>query len=607
MELYKILSESVESGIWLHSEKITSRSSLTQDFQPDAAAKELNPKPVYPTSISLTSVTSLVDVWASEEVAVEINGATYTIDPIKSAQVRPSLLSKLSVSISANDVRCPSLILRTNLMAPGQKHYIFPDIEAHKKIVALKDGDLYKSREQIGIPSHYSQEDIGHFQKALQNIAKTVQHTYNKTPHGVHHDRALLSKNMEHSHFMLDFAGDKPRYKPLNPSEVPQQIAGARLLQGDAALGFFDDIGNFFKKACRVIVHTVENVGHDIVQTAENVGHDIVQTVDHVGEDIVHGDIPRIGQDLMQGGENIGTDLVKGAGNVVGDVVSGAGQLVVITLHAADEAVQFVLTHTGFVGKTLGWLFEKIGVGLTKVVDWLVDKIGWSDVLHTHDVLFDLFNRKIEEMETYPEMLKQQADKFFTHLTDLVSEDIDQAVNQFDVLKLAKQPQPVQSHSGAVEKIEWFLSELSQHSSDATALVFPTMPTGQNTLVGDLITLIEQQLGLDGSKILGALESAGSDIEGIFTNPAHTPEYLLGAVLEIFKAVVVLSLDAIKIILDVLLDLIVAMLQGFKKMVNNPWQIPFIEDLYKTITEGRQMSFLSFGCLLIAIPVTIHL
>lgn len=59
------------------------------------------------------------------------------------------------------------------------------------------------------------------------------------------------------------------------------------------------------------MVHTVENIGHDIVQTAENIGHDIVQTVDNVGEDIVHGDIAHIGQDLLQGGENIGSDLVR--------------------------------------------------------------------------------------------------------------------------------------------------------------------------------------------------------------------------------------------------------------------------------------------------------
>lgn len=605
VKLYKILSESVEPGIWLHSERITSRTSMTEDFQVNPGNKKLVSKPVYRTSVTVTSVTGFVDVWASEQVTVEINGTSYTIDPVKSAQVRPDQFSKLSISIPATDVRCPNLMLRTNLMMPEQRHHIFPDIEAHKKIVGLKEGDLYNSRERLGISTQYTKENVDHFQQALQNIAKTVQHTYNKTTHGVHHDRALLPRNMEHPHFVVDFNAEGPLYRPLHHSEVPQHIAGARLIQENAAQGFFDEVGKFFKKAASVVVHTVENVGHDIVQTVENIGGDIVHTIDQVGEDIVHGDIGHIGQDLLQGGENIGGDLVKGAGNVVGDVVSGAGQLVVITLKAADEAVQFVLTHTGAVGRVLGELFNKIGAELSKVVDWLLDKIGWSDVLHTHDVLFDFINSKLDEAKAYPEMLKQQADKFFTHLADVVSEDIDKALNQFDVLKLAKQPQPAQGHSGAVEKIEWLLGKYAQHSSGATALAFPGLPGGQDPIMNDLLNLIEQQLGKDGGKILGAPENAGVDIKGIFTNSDHAPEYLIGAVLEIVKAVAILGLDAIKVIFDFLMDLIEALIQGFKDMINAPWQIPFISDLYEAITEGRKMTFLSFVSLLISIPTTI--
>lgn len=603
--LYKILNDSIESDVWLHSEKITSRSSLTEDFDVNRGAAQLNPKPVYRTSVSLSSVTTYVDVWASEETAVEINGTRYIIDPVKSARVQPNRLSKLSISVPATSVRCPKLILRTNLMMPDHRHYIYPDVEAHKKIVGLKDGALYKAKNELGISDHYSKEDVDHFQRALKNIAKTVQHTYNKTPHGVHHDRALHPKNMEHPHFMVDFDNKSARYRVLHPSEVPQINAGARVIQVDAAQNIFSDIGHFFVKATKVVVHTVENVGKDIVQTVENVGSDVVHTVHQVGEDIIHGDIDHIGQDLLQGGESIGSDLVKGAGNVVGDVVSGAGQLVVMTLHAADEAVQFVLSHTGFVGHAIQWLFKKIGAEAAKVVNWFLDKIGWGDVLHTHDALFNLFNSKIEEAKAYPEMLKQRADKFFTHLTNVITDDIDKAIDHFDVLEKAKQPQPVASHSGAVEKIEWLLGKLAHHASGANSLSFSASSATQNSMFGGFANLIEEQLGKDGGKIMGAIEQAVGDVGHIFTDPKHTPEYLLGALLEIVKAVAIISLDALKVILDALLDLIEALLVGFKDMMNAPWDIPFISDLYGVITEGRQMSFLSFTCLLIAIPATI--
>ncbi|MCC6604754.1 MAG: hypothetical protein IT327_16210, partial [Anaerolineae bacterium] len=597
--LYLILREEIEAAVWMQSENITSRSSLTQDFAPDRTARNLNPRPAYRTSISFTRLTSFVDIWASEEVTVEVNGASYTIDPVKSARVQPNALSKLSVSLPATDVQCPTLIVRTNLMMPDEKHYIFPDIEAHKKIVNLKDGDLYKARTQLGISDQYTEEDLAHVQRSLQNIAKTVQHTYNKKPHGVHHDRALLPKNMEHPHFMLDFTGDQPRYKPLHPSEVPALTTGATLLQGAAAQGFFDDVGNFFKKAAAVVVHTVENVGHDIVQTAENIGHDIVQTVDNVGEDIVHGDIAHIGQDLLQGGENIGSDLVKGAGHVVGDVVEGAGQLVVVTLHAAEGLVQFVINHTGFVGKALGWLLEKIGAGLDKVVDWLLDKLGWEDILHTHDVLFQLFNNKVDEFATYPEMIKQRGDQFFTHITDLVSQTMDQAIKQFDVQAVAKQPQPVKGHSGAVEKIEWILGKLVQYAPQAAALAYPSFTPSYHSQADGLVGLLEQQLG-GGGQIMKALRQGEEDLVHVFTDPEHSPEYLISLLLELVKAVAVLSLETIKLVFDAILDLIIGLIQAFKTAVNAPWDIPFLGDLYDTLTEGRPLTFLSMICLVIA-------
>ncbi|MCC6605568.1 MAG: hypothetical protein IT327_20345, partial [Anaerolineae bacterium] len=597
--LYLILREEIEAAVWMQSENITSRSSLTQDFAPDRTARNLNPQPAYRTSISVTRLTSFVDIWASEEVMVEVNGTSYTIDPVKSARVQPNALSKLSVSLQATDVRCPTLIVRTNLMMPDEKHYIFPDIEAHKKIVNLKDGDLYKARTQLGISDQYTEEDMAHVQQSLQNIAKTVQHTYNKKPHGVHHDRALLPKNMQHPHFVLDFTEDRPRYRPLHPSEVPALTTGATLIQGTAAQGFFDDVGNFFKKAAAVVVHTVENVGHDIVQTAENIGHDIVQTVDNLGEDIVHGDIAHIGQDLLQGGENIGSDLVKGAGHVVGDVVEGAGQLLVVTLHAAEGMVQFVINHTGFVGKALGWLLEKIGAGLDKVVDWLLDKLGWEDILHTHDVLFQLFNNKVDEFATYPEMIKQRGDHFFTHITDLVSQTMDQAIKQFDVQDVTKQPQPVKGHSGAVEKIEWILGKLVQYAPQATALAYPSFTPSYHSQADGLVGLLEQQLG-GGGQVMKALRQAEEDLVHVFTDPEHSPEYLISLLLELVKAVAVLSLETVKLVFDAILDLIIGLIQAFKTAVNAPWDIPFLGDLYDTLTEGRPLTFLSMICLVIA-------
>jgi len=421
----------------------------------------------------------------------------------------------------------------------------------------------------------------------------------------VHHDRTLHPSNMDHPHFLLDFTEDRSQYKPLVHSEISQYTEGARLLQGSVGQSLLGDLGDYFKKATLVVVHTVNKVEQDTLKIVENIARDEVQTVLKVGEDIVHGDITHVGQDLLQGGENIGKDLVKGAGAIGGDIVAGAGQLLVMTLHTAEEVVQFVLTHTGFIGKALGWLFQKIGMAVEKFVDWLLEKIDWSSVLHTHDVLIDLFNRKLDEMAAFPQVLKQKSDKFFTGLTDKISNEIDQAIKQLDTGGLSKRPEPVQGHSNAVESVEWLLNKFTYHAADADILAFPPMSTSQNSLIDTLFEQVEQLLGRDGKVIITAIDQSIGDIKGIFTNPNHETEYLLGAVLEISKAVSVLCLDAVKVILDVLLDLLTEVMKGFKELMNTSWHIPFITDLYGSITEGREMSFLSGTCFLLAIPTTI--
>lgn len=637
--LYKITSESVESAEWIHAERITSRSAMTQDFAPSGG--ETNPAPVYRTSVSLSAVTRHVDIWASKEVMAEIEGESHRLDPVKPVRVASSAIGKLSISIPAVDLDCPTLMLRTNLMMPEQRHPIYPDVEAHKKIVALQPGALHGARDQLGIDPKYSADDLEHFQRALVNVASTKQYTYNPRPFGVHHDRVLHPKNMQHPHFVVDLS-DGVRYQPLQPDEVPAHIAGARLLEPDVAQSFFGSIGHFFSSATKVVVHTVEAVGHDavktgeaivhdVVQTAENVGHDAVQTVQSVGEDLVHGDLLKAGEDLYHGGEHLGQDLKTGAGHVIGDVrdgvgaiagdvVDGAGQLLVMTLHAADEIVQFVITHTGFVGQAIGWLFEKIAEGVGKVVDWLLDKLGWGDILHTHDVLMAGAKKGFDDFAGLPAMLRQQADEFFGHLTTVISDDIDAAVDSFDVLRVQAQRRPVSSHSGAAEKVEWFLGKLTQHADASSPASGALMQGGAGvTTIGasvaiagdsptpldDLLAIIEREIGRDGAKITGAIEAAVGDVSAIFTDPSHTPEYLLGVLLEIVKAALVIGLDAINAILDMLLDLMELVMKSLASTLEADWHIPFLSDLYASVTEGRTLTLLSVICLLVAIPTTI--
>ncbi len=419
-DLYDISAQAHDAELWRLPHRVTCRSSLTQDFDIAADGGAPTPRPAYRASISVPIQVTSVEIWASEEVTLTINGATHTIDKVKTANVTPSLLSKLSISIPATEIGCPTLFLRTNLMrASDPPHIVTPDVEVHRKIGALPDGAMYAARGQLGISSTFDDKpnDVASVQKAVQNLTCAVQYSYNDTYHGVHHDRGVLPANMEHQHFALDFSTGGATYSPLTRQQVIESTQTARRISGGAAQSFGDDFLAGLKQASTIIVHTADAIGNVAVDTASRASKGLSQAVSAVGEDLVHGDLLKAGSDLFTGGENLGKTLAVGASTAVADAAQGAKQVLVITLKLGTEAIQVVIDETASLGKAVNSLLDKIGILVGKFVGWLLDNVGWADVLHTQTVLLDSLNTRLSQAATFLTDAKEKADDFFKQQT----------------------------------------------------------------------------------------------------------------------------------------------------------------------------------------------
>lgn len=603
-ELYSVASFGRDPELWAGRNRITSRSAMTEDFVMDPGVKQPRAVPVYRTSVTLPPFTRFVDVWAPEETTLEINETTYTVDSVRKVRVRPSKLSRVTISIAATDLHCPQILLSTNLMKPGKTHAILPDVEVHKKIVGLKPGAMNGARQQLGLPGSLSNTDVDDLQKSLQNVARIPQYSYNYTKNGVLRDRAVLPENMGDAHFMLDFSGGGARYTPLNRQEVLQHTQGARLLQAGAAQSVFDDIGNFFKQAGQVVVHTAEAVTGDVVDTVKSVGPAVVTTVDNVGEALVHGDILEAGKDLIEGGENAGQALVTGVSTAGGDVLDGVGQIAVITLKLGSDAWQFVIDHTGVVGKALGWLLEKAGAEIGKAIGWLLDKIGWQDVLHTHDVISDSINRRLDDTVGFTAQLKAKSDTFFAQLADQISGDIDRVISSMETAPQHQPQPPGQSYSGALEKVEWLLGKLMHYGTGTGPEIAALMSSGPQSPLDGLAQLLENEIGADGGKVQAAFGDAFAHLQHMFTDGTQTAQDLLIILLDVIKGTALIALDIVSKVIDAVLDLVAAIVAGFKSLINDTWDVPFLSDFYQGLTS-RPMTILSIASLLVAVPTTI--
>jgi hypothetical protein len=609
-DLYKIESILHRPEAWRIAQRITSRSALTEDYD-IVAGKGSVARPVYRCSVTLPPHASYVDIWGSEEVTFDLDGDKPTVDRVQSVRVFPSAIGKLNISIPATSLGCPHLLLRTDLMREAERYVLMPDVELHKKVTGLKDGAMWEARQQLGISAGFDEAHVADLQKTMKNVVSTVQYAYNWQPHGTSHDRAIYPPNMEDAHFSLDFSGGGARYSALTKADVLRMTAGARRIDGGAAQGFLDDLKDAFTDAVKVIVHTVEGEVNTVVDTVKKVATDVVDTVDAVGEHLVHGDLLDAAKSLVTGGENIGLALADGFADGAGTILAGAGQMLAITLELggslAAPLVQFIVDHTGAVGQVLAGLLEKAGSEVGKALGWLLDKVGWEDVIYVHHVIIDSINHHLDQAGGYVADLKAKGDALFKVAAKGLEDGIDKAFAALDLPTDANVNQPLSAQSEALEKLEWLLAKFIKHSSGVTP-PFAMMAT-ESGFSGGTVPMIPAVIGRefdnDQSPVKAAFEAALARFNSIFSRPDLAPQYLVGALLDVVKAIGLLGIDVLNEVFDSLMDTAVAAIAQLKSTINAEWDLPFLSAFYAGLTGGQKLSAISLVSLIIATPLTI--
>ena len=109
----------------------------------------------------------------------------------------------------------------------------------------------------------------------------------------------------------------------------------------------------------------------------------------------------------------------------------------------------------------------------------------------------------------------------------------------------------------------------------------------------------------DGDKIKAAFGDAFENLLRVFTDSDHAPQHIIGALLELARAVGQLGLELISGVIDVLLDMVTALIEQLKSAMNAELKIPFLSAFYEGLTDGRKMTLASISALIIATPMTL--
>jgi len=606
---------------------------------------------VFRSTIHFPPNVSSVDIWAAELLTVEVAGQRKTIDPVRPVRVSPDMLGNIVVAIRADATLerfgTPALVLRTNTMHPSERVLVYPDLAAHKQLLNLPKGELAKPhvRAKLGVGSNVADDDLHAVQDAIQKLAATVSHTYNFTRHGVHHDRVVNPDTLEHPHWALDFTAKSGRttLKPLSSTSVVELTKGARQvylspnnyhLQQSGIGDFFTKIGHGISELTHVVIHTVEkgvedigetivHVGEDLVETLVTTGKDVVNTFEDVGEDLIEGnfsgawndlkhDVKTVGNDLRSGGENLAGDLVSGVGNLAGDVLTGIGKTIKITLRMGKEVVTFVLDHTGIVGHLIKSLLQKVGVALHKLVDLVLDVIGWNDVLHTQQCLANDFRVQHAHFDSAMALMQQHGDRFFkdteAEYSKAIKNLMTEAPNPFSTENQPLLPS-TQTHSKAREQLDWFLSKLLGSlfpfagGNPMVEVVSSLHPIGVSP-IDQLKDTLEEMLDTVDDKTKKALLEATHFVKDIVDHPMRAPSDFYQTILHLIEAVGDGAIEIANILFGQAVAFGRASKQRLMQIAKQPFHIPLLSDIFEDDSRSP-WTILDLTALLIAMPATL--
>ncbi|HEX5692802.1 MAG TPA: FG-GAP-like repeat-containing protein, partial [Roseiflexaceae bacterium] len=423
---------------------IRATTKLSQDYR--RVNGRFEPYSVFRTILQLPRDVTQVELSANDETDILVAGQSYRIDEDRAVTLTPNSTGRIMIVSEARGIHTPGLKIRTNTMASFQRCVIYPDRDVQQHLGSLGANALYNATSQNGQPlvnrANVSSEQAGAVQQTIQRTVAAIRYDTGKrkVSAALFHDspwelnftaRNAGSGGVAHLQAATEIrAGESLPQTPIvvNPSnavmqsistgDVAQLLKLADLQGGVLAQGLFDDIGNFFKKATRVVVSAVSSVAHTLGNIAQNA-----------------------------------FNKIKDAFVIVGEWFEETGRKVVAwVVDTAEKVATFVKG-----------LIDKIGVALERFVQWLQFVFNWDDILATQRYLHSAIDQGLDYMQRQVTQAKAPVARSFDRQRDAVRQQLNALIDQ-----LGGSGGSPQREADVPEALEWLLSQLGDNAPGAS-------------------------------------------------------------------------------------------------------------------------------------------
>jgi hypothetical protein len=538
--------------------------------------------PSYTTDVGLFSqvgtplVETPVQVWTAEASRLEINGSVYYVTPRRPIRVLTNSAGVLSVAQQANALAIPAVLINVpSLMSPGESIEVRQNADVQASLSKTSGGELMNAKLADGKPlliDQYRKQDTA------DAVAAAVSRSMNLTgsafvlaqagtPYldarrpragvALHRDnaapQALNFAAMPEQHWQLSVTKAGLVFTELSPDSAVGTLLTLR--SSAVSAGFFDwleDIGDFIS----------------------GVAAGIIEVVDYVVTTVAGG--------------------ISAAFHFIVDGVTYLFETLIDTVEKAFDLAESV--------------FAAVKVFFQELYEWLAFLFNWNDILRTHDALAHVINTGFDFLAGATAGIQSHVDQGINTLQGQLQHWFEQArttiagTSSLGGYERDNTPDdPTTSKSVANNIVYNGLVNNASSAASTQGTVFLANELGDplSDFIDKLTTLV------DFTESSQAFAQALAYLQDLGSNPDQIFHKLLAALMSVVEGVLQAILSGVQLVIDAMLQLVQSFVLSIKGLLNAEWNIPFVSDLYRLVTNGSKLTTLDLVALVLAVPGTI--
>ncbi len=524
------------------------------------------------SNTSQQTVNNPLKISASSYGYVTINGRSHIISPSHEINVVPDEMGVVTITQKIEDIAAPVVHVKADFLTTGfDVHQSAP---LNQGLQSMTADDLANATFQYGdkqgqkvLQGKYA--DSSHIQASTQVLSKIT-------------DLALISFD-DSTHAHLANQGVK-----LNPSGKAENKIDLNKLPNGYAWGFtWDDSTLNFSDG----PHAIESIGK--ILEANPLTWFIGDVLEHFGKKLESKPKSFFMHLTAEG---------------VLELVIDFGESVIQT--AIDVVEQVV--------KALSWVLKELfGIDLMKILEWLGFLFEWDDILVTHEVLVNAANNLIEFGKSEVTLFKDYINTFCDYLLSELKkiQPYSSEIGTTSAQKISDTGQSAArsgDNGNGFEKVLAFFTDSPVGNWGMAQLLQGNILEGSNQRSTDspwVVQLTNAVARFAGDTILEefndfetTISQIATDLKRLYDDEDLSFNKILA---QLGGDILEGMIEAIRIFLTKLLDLLVDILSALKTGVNETIDIPLLSPLYKIITKGKELSALDAMMLIMAIPTTV--